>query len=116
MFQKYVLASHFDFDTTSRYSPEIGVVAVGALGLLVISVLATPKKLPYRAESYILPVILCAGNTVLFSGMVFLLSVCKGHPSVQTIIRSCFPLSTFTPRAWLGGHNYMLWGNRSYRG
>jgi hypothetical protein len=62
MFQKYVLVSHFDFGTTSRYSPEIGV---GALGLLIISVLATPKKLPYRAESYILPVILCAGNTVL---------------------------------------------------
>ncbi|AZA83017.1 hypothetical protein C1637_17235 [Chryseobacterium lactis] len=65
MFQKYVLASHFDFGTTSRYSPEIGVIAVGALGLLVISVLATPKKLPYRAESYILPVILCAGTAVL---------------------------------------------------
>ncbi|WP_223600266.1 hypothetical protein [Chryseobacterium sp. GVT01B] len=65
MFQKYVLLSHFDFGTTSRYSPEIGVIAVGALGLLVISVLATPKKLPYRAESYILPVILCAGTTVL---------------------------------------------------
>ncbi|TZF94975.1 hypothetical protein FW781_13830 [Chryseobacterium panacisoli] len=65
MFQKYVLLSHFDFGTTSRYSPEIGVIAVGALGLLVISVLTTPKKLPYRAESYILPVILCAGTTVL---------------------------------------------------
>ncbi|MDR6465220.1 hypothetical protein [Chryseobacterium sediminis] len=65
IFQKYVLLSHFDFGTTSRYSPEIGVIAVGALGLLVISVLATPKKLPYRAESYILPVILCAGTAVL---------------------------------------------------
>lgn len=65
MFQKYVLMSHFDFNTPSRYSPEIGVIAVGALGLLVISVLATPKKLPYRAESYILPVVLCAGTAVL---------------------------------------------------
>lgn len=65
MFQKFVLLSHFDFGTTSRYSPEIGVIAVGALGLLVISVLATPKKLPYRAESYTLPVILCAGTAVL---------------------------------------------------
>ncbi|MDR4954778.1 hypothetical protein REB14_21565 [Chryseobacterium sp. ES2] len=65
MFQKFVLLSHFDFGTTSRYSPEIGIIAVGALGLLVISVLATPKKLPYRAESYILPVILCAGTAVL---------------------------------------------------
>lgn len=65
MFQKYVLLSHFDFGTTSRYSPEIGVIAAGALGLLAISVLATPKKLPYRAESYIFPVILCAGTAVL---------------------------------------------------
>ncbi|MFS4470468.1 hypothetical protein [Chryseobacterium sp. T20] len=65
MFQKYVLLSHFDFDTSSRYSPEIGVIAIGALGLLVISVLGTPKKLPYRAASYILPVILCIGTAVL---------------------------------------------------
>lgn len=65
IFQKYVLLSHFDFGTSSRYSPEIGVIAVGALGLLAISVLATPKKLPYRAASYILPVILCAGTAVL---------------------------------------------------
>ena len=65
MFQKYVLLSHFDFGTSSMYSPEIGVIAIGALGLLVISVLGTPKKLPYRAASYILPVILCAGTAVL---------------------------------------------------
>lgn len=65
IFQAYVLISRFDFGTTSSYSPEIGVVAAGALGLLVISVLATPKKLPYRAESYIFPVILCAGIAVL---------------------------------------------------
>ncbi|WP_123873130.1 hypothetical protein [Chryseobacterium contaminans] len=49
----------------TRYSPEIGIIAVGALGLLVISVLATPKKLPYRAESYIFPVVLCVGTAVL---------------------------------------------------
>lgn len=65
IFQKYVLVSHFNFGTTSRYSPEIGVVAIGALGLLVISVLAPPKKLPYRAESYIFPVLLCAGTVVV---------------------------------------------------
>lgn len=65
VFQKYVLISHFDFGTTSRYSPEIGVISIGALVLLVISVLATPKKLPYRAESYVFPVILCAATAVL---------------------------------------------------
>lgn len=65
MFQKYVLQSRFDFDSPSRYSPEIGVIAIGALGLIIISVLATPKKLPYREESYVLPVILCTGTAVL---------------------------------------------------
>jgi len=65
MFQKYVLLSHFDFGTTSRYSPEIGVIAAGALGLLAISAVATPKKLPYREQSYILPVVLCGATTVL---------------------------------------------------
>lgn len=64
MFQN-VLQSHFDLDTPSRYSPEIWVIAIGALGLIIISVLATPKKLPYRKESYILPVILCAGAAIL---------------------------------------------------
>ncbi|NIF06365.1 hypothetical protein F3J23_13035 [Chryseobacterium sp. Tr-659] len=57
--QRYVLLSYFDFNNHSRYSPEMGVIAVGALGLLVISVLAVPKKLPYRAAPYILPAILC---------------------------------------------------------
>nr|WP_315029762.1 hypothetical protein [uncultured Chryseobacterium sp.] len=65
MLQKYVLQSYFDTETPSRYSPEIGVVAIGALGLIIISVLATPKKLPYREESYILPITLCAGTTIL---------------------------------------------------
>lgn len=64
MFQKFVLVSHFDFGTTSRYSPEIGVIAAGALGLLAISVLATPQKLPYRAKSYVFPVILCVVTVV----------------------------------------------------
>lgn len=65
IFQKYVLFSHFDFGTTSRYSPEIGVIAAGALGLLVISVLVTPQKLPYRAKSYVFPVILCVVTVVM---------------------------------------------------
>ncbi|MCP1300834.1 hypothetical protein NK356_16790 [Chryseobacterium sp. S0630] len=65
IFQKYVLLSHFDFGTSSRYSPEIGVIGIGALSLILISVLATPKKLPYRAASYIFPVILCLGTAVV---------------------------------------------------
>lgn len=65
IFQKYVLLSHFDFGTSSRYSPEIGVIGIGTLSLILISVLATPKKLPYRAASYIFPVILCLGTAVV---------------------------------------------------
>ncbi|MDW9381632.1 hypothetical protein [Chryseobacterium sp. JV558] len=65
MVQKYVLLSDFDPNSISRLSPEIGVIAVGALGLLVIWVVATPKKLPYRQKSYILPVILCIASAVL---------------------------------------------------
>ncbi|WP_333597340.1 hypothetical protein [Chryseobacterium flavum] len=63
--QRYVLISHFG--TTSRYRPEIGVIAVGALGLIVISVLASPQKLPYRAASYVFPAILCIITTILMA-------------------------------------------------
>ncbi|MEJ5051631.1 hypothetical protein WH221_17515 [Chryseobacterium culicis] len=84
VFQKYVLISHFDFGTTSRYSPEIGVLSVGALGLLVISVLATPKKLPYRAESYVFPVILCAATAVL---MYFNFQEWFSYYPLSTVIR-----------------------------
>jgi len=84
VFQKYVLISHFDFGTTSRYSPEIGILSVGALGLLVISVLATPKKLPYRAESYVFPVILCAATAVL---MYFYCQEWFSYFPLSTVIR-----------------------------
>ncbi|MDR4890811.1 MULTISPECIES: hypothetical protein [unclassified Chryseobacterium] len=84
VFQKYVLISHFDFGITSRYSPEIGVLSVGALGLLVISVLATPKKLPYRAESYVFPVILCAATAVL---MYFNFQEWFSYFPLSTVIR-----------------------------
>lgn len=43
---------------TYRKSPEFFMAAVGALLLLVFWVLFTPKKLPYRAASYIFPGIL----------------------------------------------------------
>ncbi len=43
---------------TYRKSPEFFMAAVGTLILLVFWVLFTPKKLPYRAASYIFPVIL----------------------------------------------------------
>ncbi|RXM53443.1 MULTISPECIES: hypothetical protein [unclassified Chryseobacterium] len=42
-----------------RKSPELFIAIVGALILLVFWVLFTPKKLPYRAASYIVPIIIC---------------------------------------------------------
>lgn len=57
--QTYLLA--IIFNTTyhsSRYSPEMGIIALGAIILLVTSVLFMPKKLPYRAKPLFLPVIL----------------------------------------------------------
>ncbi|MBV8325335.1 hypothetical protein [Chryseobacterium sp.] len=65
IFQKYILSSHFDSGATSRYSPEMGVIAAGAIGMLIIWVISVPKKLPYRPKSYLLPVIVCAGTAVL---------------------------------------------------
>ncbi|PKF73510.1 hypothetical protein [Chryseobacterium sp. PMSZPI] len=63
--QRFVLLSGFNIDTSSRYSPGIGIIAIGALSLIVIWVVAIPKKLPYRAASYIFPIILCLGTTLL---------------------------------------------------
>ncbi|REC46441.1 hypothetical protein [Chryseobacterium pennipullorum] len=63
--QKYVLLSHFEIGSSPRYSPEIGVIGAGALGFIVLWVLAIPEKLPYRQKPYVLPIILCAGTVVL---------------------------------------------------
>lgn len=65
--QEYVFQSHFDFSTTSRSSPEMGIIVIGTLSLVGIWVATIPKKLPYQAESYIFPVILCIGTAVLMS-------------------------------------------------
>ena len=47
-----------DNKTHSRYSPETFSIIIGSLILYAISALVMPKKLPYRAESLLLPVIL----------------------------------------------------------
>ncbi len=56
--QNYIVTQGFASDTSSRYSPETGITALGALILLAISVAGMPKKLPYRPKSLLLPVIL----------------------------------------------------------
>ncbi|MCW2462959.1 hypothetical protein [Elizabethkingia anophelis] len=42
----------------SRYSPETFIMTSGVLSLYIISALVMPKKLPYRAESLLLPALL----------------------------------------------------------
>lgn len=54
LFSTIFLTTH----SSSRYSPEMGIIALGALILLVISVLFMPKKLPYRPKPLFLPVVL----------------------------------------------------------
>lgn len=54
-----------DNKTHSRYSPETFSIITGSLILYATSVLVMPKKLPYRAESLLLPVILACIMTFL---------------------------------------------------
>ncbi|SEM26079.1 hypothetical protein SAMN05421856_10255 [Chryseobacterium taichungense] len=63
--QNYILSKGFDNHIRSRHSPEMGVIALGAIILMVISVSWMPKKLPYRSKSLIFPVILAIVMTVL---------------------------------------------------
>lgn len=63
--QEHVFQSYFDFNTTSRYNSAMAVIAAGTLSLVGIWVASIPKKLPYRAKSYVFPVILCIGTAAL---------------------------------------------------
>jgi hypothetical protein len=63
--QNYILSQGFASDTSSRYSPEMGIIASGALILLAISVAGMPKKLPYRPKSLLFPVILIVFMSIL---------------------------------------------------
>lgn len=57
--QTYLLSTIFNTTYhSSRYSPEMGIIALGAIILLVTSVLFMPKKLPYRPKPLFLPFIL----------------------------------------------------------
>ncbi|MCL1669242.1 hypothetical protein M2T82_14335 [Elizabethkingia ursingii] len=51
--------------THSRYSPETFIMTSGGLILYVVSVLVMPKKLPYRAESLLLPALLAFAMALL---------------------------------------------------
>ncbi|MCT3945051.1 hypothetical protein HZQ28_10045 [Elizabethkingia anophelis] len=49
----------------SRYSPETFIMISGGLSLYIISALVMPKKLPYRAESLLLPALLAFAMALL---------------------------------------------------
>ena len=51
--------------THSRYSPETFIMTSGGLILYVVSALVMPKKLPYRAESLLLPALLAFAMALL---------------------------------------------------
>lgn len=53
------------FSNSSRYSPEILPVILGPLILIIIWVLMMPKRLEYRAQSFIFPVILAIAMLTL---------------------------------------------------
>ncbi|MFP3596737.1 hypothetical protein [Chryseobacterium sp. SIMBA_029] len=53
------------FSSSSRYSPEILPLILGPLILIIIWVLMMPKRLVYRAQSFILPVILGIAMLIL---------------------------------------------------
>lgn len=50
--------SNIHHTTRHTRNPEFFAAGVGTLILLVLSVLFTPKKLPYRAASYIFPILI----------------------------------------------------------
>jgi len=53
---------------TLKKNPEFFISAIGALILLVFWVMFTPKKLPYRAASYLVPMVISLGMiTLIFS-------------------------------------------------
>lgn len=54
-----------DNEMHSRYSPETFIMTSGGLSLYIISALVMPKKLPYRAESLLLPALLAFAMALL---------------------------------------------------
>lgn len=50
---------------TLKKNPEFFISAIGALILLVFWVMFTPKKLPYRAASYLVPIVITLGMIAL---------------------------------------------------
>ncbi|MDR6157946.1 hypothetical protein QF023_001462 [Chryseobacterium sp. SLBN-27] len=71
----------------TKYNLEIGILALGAVLLLVISVISMPKKLAYQSKSLILPIILSLFTIIMY--ILFKESL-SGYPliSVFRLLRS----------------------------
>lgn len=71
----------------TKYNLEIGILALGAVLLLVISVVAMPKKLAYQPKSLILPIVLSVLTIIMY--ILFKESL-SGYPliSVFRLLRS----------------------------
>ncbi|WP_027385013.1 hypothetical protein [Epilithonimonas caeni] len=69
LIQNLVVQFLYDTDSknfyTYRKSPEFFVSALGALILFLFWVIFTPKKLPYRSASYIIPIVISLGMIAL---------------------------------------------------
>jgi len=61
----YKFLTENGFSNSSRYSPEIIPLILGPLILIVIWVVMMPKRLVYRAQSFIFPVILGIAMLIL---------------------------------------------------
>jgi hypothetical protein len=82
--QHYILltAPH-DGRFNTKYNLEIGILALGAVLLLVISVISMPKKLAYQPKSLILPIILSVLTIIMY---IFFKESLSGYP-IMSVLR-----------------------------
>ncbi len=79
--QSYILSigtNNSVFNT--KYNLEIGILALGAVLLLVISVISMPKKLAYQPKSLILPTILSLFTIIMY---IFFKESLSGYPLIS---------------------------------
>jgi len=79
--QHYIISiGPHDGRFNTKYNLEIGILALGAVLLWVISVLFTPKKLAYQPKSLILPIILSVLTIITY---IFFKESLSGYPVIS---------------------------------
>ncbi len=82
--QHYILSTApHDGRFNTKYNLEIGILALGAVLLLVISVISMPKKLAYQPKSLILPIILSVLTIIMY---IFFKESLSGYP-IMSVLR-----------------------------